>query len=516
MNRSNYIFNFSLILIFLSLSCIGIVNHEMWRDELQAWLIAKDSSSISNLFSNLRYEGHPALWHLGLYVISRFTNNPISMQFYHLIFATGTIVLFVCFSPFTKLQKVLFTFGYFPFFEYSLISRSYAIGIFLIFLLCTLFKTRNQKYLWISIILFLLANVSIYTSIISIAIYCALLIEWIFMPSLKAVTLKTLARKRDLIISNVIFVAGILVSLWQIIPPADTGFAAKWETTIDAGYFMDCFSIISKAFLPIPNFFDLNWWNTNIFDLFPYKIEVSINFLLSLFLLSGILFFLLIDFQVFSIYVISIGLILIFTYIKYQGSLRHHGHIFILFIACLWIALYKDKRIDFPKIFFLKRISKFFYRKRNLLLNILLSIHAIAGIHAFSQDLLYSFSGSKEVSQVLNNFPANNVQIIGNQDAAVSPISGYLNKKIYYVENQKLGSFIVWNQERTDKKIELNKIIDFIGKIQSKNRSDIVLVLNYPLERKQISAFPQNITPINFSSNKIIVEDEKYYLYLIK
>jgi hypothetical protein len=150
------------------------------------------------------------------------------------------------------------------------------------------------------------------------------------------------------------------------------------------------------------------------------------------------------------------------------------------------------------------------------LLNILLSIHAIAGIHAFSQDLLYSFSGSKEVSQVLNNFPANNVQIIGNQDAAVSPISGYLNKKIYYVENQKLGSFIVWNQERTDKKIELNKIIDFIGKIQSKNRSDIVLVLNYPLERKQISAFPQNITPINFSSNKIIVEDEKYYLYLIK
>ncbi len=38
-----------LTLAFVSLALIGILNHEMWRDELQAWLIARDSLSISDL-----------------------------------------------------------------------------------------------------------------------------------------------------------------------------------------------------------------------------------------------------------------------------------------------------------------------------------------------------------------------------------------------------------------------------------------------------------------------------------
>jgi hypothetical protein len=44
----------------------------MWLDELQAWLIARDSSSVIDLFKNLKYEGHPGLWHICLYLISRF------------------------------------------------------------------------------------------------------------------------------------------------------------------------------------------------------------------------------------------------------------------------------------------------------------------------------------------------------------------------------------------------------------------------------------------------------------
>ena len=43
-------FTKTLVIIFLSLGLIGILNHEMWFDELQAWMIARDSSSINNLF----------------------------------------------------------------------------------------------------------------------------------------------------------------------------------------------------------------------------------------------------------------------------------------------------------------------------------------------------------------------------------------------------------------------------------------------------------------------------------
>ena len=58
--------------------------HEMWRDELQAWMIARDSTSLGDLFGhNMRYEGHPGLWHLALFVLTRVTDNPVAMQALH-------------------------------------------------------------------------------------------------------------------------------------------------------------------------------------------------------------------------------------------------------------------------------------------------------------------------------------------------------------------------------------------------------------------------------------------------
>lgn len=98
-SKSNTAFTGLLVSVFFIFGLIGIANHEMWRDELQAWMIARDSSSLSDLFRNLRYEGHPGLWHSCLYFITRFTRNPIAMQFFHLLLATGVIFIFTRFSP---------------------------------------------------------------------------------------------------------------------------------------------------------------------------------------------------------------------------------------------------------------------------------------------------------------------------------------------------------------------------------------------------------------------------------
>ena len=47
--------------VFFLLGAYLLSNHEMWGDEMQAWLLARDSTSVPNLFANLKYEGHPAL-----------------------------------------------------------------------------------------------------------------------------------------------------------------------------------------------------------------------------------------------------------------------------------------------------------------------------------------------------------------------------------------------------------------------------------------------------------------------
>ena len=88
-------FAITLSTVFLVSGAVIAWHHEMWRDEMQAWLIARDAPSVFELFTILKkYEGHPSVWHLGLYVLQFFTNSPIIMQVYHLIIATATIYVF--------------------------------------------------------------------------------------------------------------------------------------------------------------------------------------------------------------------------------------------------------------------------------------------------------------------------------------------------------------------------------------------------------------------------------------
>ncbi len=133
------------IFIFAILGLIGILHHEMWRDEMQAWLLAKDSPSLGALYQNTVYEGHPLLWHLCLYGLTKVSHNPRIMQGFHLLISISSFALIVKISPFSWLQKRLFGFSYFIFYEYSVISRSYALGVLLIFLFCTLYKQSETK-----------------------------------------------------------------------------------------------------------------------------------------------------------------------------------------------------------------------------------------------------------------------------------------------------------------------------------------------------------------------------------
>ena len=53
----------AVAIIYAVFIMLGIVNHEPWRDEAQAWLIVRDAG-FTDLFSILRTEGHPPLWYL--------------------------------------------------------------------------------------------------------------------------------------------------------------------------------------------------------------------------------------------------------------------------------------------------------------------------------------------------------------------------------------------------------------------------------------------------------------------
>jgi hypothetical protein len=82
---------FLLVVVFVIFEFFLISHHAMWRDELQAWLLARDSRDVFELFRNLKYEGHPPFWHLLLMPLTRIFGFPESMQWLHLGIAASSI-----------------------------------------------------------------------------------------------------------------------------------------------------------------------------------------------------------------------------------------------------------------------------------------------------------------------------------------------------------------------------------------------------------------------------------------
>ena len=178
LEKNNY-FILGLTGMYLLVSLFAIYHHEMWRDEMQAWLLARDSSNLVDLLRHMKYEGHPALWHLILMPVTRLSESPIGMQVTHLVIATTTVFLIVKYSPFTPFQKFFFVFGYYPLYEYNVVCRNYAIGLLLVVVLCILLEQRYKSPVRVAITLFLLSHTSVYALILVIGTTIGLGVDYL-------------------------------------------------------------------------------------------------------------------------------------------------------------------------------------------------------------------------------------------------------------------------------------------------------------------------------------------------
>jgi hypothetical protein len=104
---------FALLILYIAVTLSASLAHAMGREEIQAWLIARDSADLSALFHNLDYEGHAALWYLLLLPLTRLSRDPLLMQLLHVAIATVTVGLVPWRAPLSSLEQALFPFGYF-------------------------------------------------------------------------------------------------------------------------------------------------------------------------------------------------------------------------------------------------------------------------------------------------------------------------------------------------------------------------------------------------------------------
>jgi hypothetical protein len=250
-----------ILLPFLFITLTLTLDHEPWRDEAQAWLIARESPDLLHLLSRMGYEGTPGLWHFLLYPLAQLGLPYSSMNILNLLIMLSAVFLFVAYSPFTRLHKLFFTFGYFILFEYTVIARNYGLTVFLLFLIFSLHNHRFKKLLPYAAILFLLANASLFGFLMSLVLFSLLFFELSKeqgLISLQAAQIHLKLNRKEISALLMAF-SGFFLAVFQLFPPADLNPEnASWK--MDGGRIMSIPKILEHAFFPYFKLSDYFWF----------------------------------------------------------------------------------------------------------------------------------------------------------------------------------------------------------------------------------------------------------------
>ena len=517
-------FEAALVITFAVLALIGLLHHELWRDEVQAWLLAINSPTLIDLFRNMRTEGHPGLWHLCLYGLAHLSRHPLTMQLFHLAIAVTNVCLIARFAPFNRLQKGLLTFGYFTFFEYAIISRSYGLGLFFVLLFCCLYpRYLRRPNLLPFIALGLLANTSLHGLLLSIALSIPLLwpsprrsLQSGRSTTGRSVTGRSITGRstigrlihwRTLAAGTSVLLAGWLTCYAQIIRAAPGNSALNlarsaasehesWTAVVRP--FLRSIALIWRSYFPIPKVWGDRVWGENILTDIRYSpsyegISVALlaSFALSLLLIAFVVILLWSRPKLLTAYCIGTLSLLAFSHYVFLGSIRHHGHLFILLLACLWLAKLESRYLA-PG--WLKRrspshlatLSSWLWKLHGPFWTFLLMCHFFGGSALYSIDLMHPFSASRDTAEFLRSHHLDHYPIVGYDDRYTSTLSAYLDQPIYYPNQGQFSSF--WETTSVITPTEATRaIVSFV----SQQSQPVVLVLSFAIN----DSLPELLNP---------------------
>ena len=461
-----------IVLIYSILIIITVMHHEPWRDEAQAWLISRDIPFFT-MFTQMGYEGTPALWHIILAPFAKLGAPYIMLNIINLLIAVFAVIIFVFRSPFTIFTKILFVFSYYMAWEYAIIARNYTISILLLFIIASIYPDRFRKPIKYAIMLLLLFNTNVYSFFISVPLVIIFIYESINKKEFN----------KRIFIGILIMALGAISSFLQILPPKDI---------IHGGFFS--FFVLKAPLIAIKNGFfpHLHGVLLRIISLFIIILTFIYLFRKS----RHVLFFLLFSF---------IGLFYIFIF-KHTGCFRHFGYILVIILFSFWISkYYKTDVVPYGLS------HKWLLNYTILILNLSLLVSIVPMIKFHYKEWNYCFSGSKKMARYIteNNLYTN--IIVADSSPHTSSILPYLPcKKFWYADIEEFGTYVTWNKKYSENQgLALDIIIKRInGNSFSKNKT--LLLLNRPIRNPE---FYNYVLLYKVDNNIFGYRNEEFYLY---
>lgn len=156
--KQNYdIFLAGVFLAYLVFNGILLARHELWRDEANVWLMARQLSPIQ-LLKEIKYQGHPCLWYLFVMPFAKLGLPFRCMGILSLLIMAVTAGVFLWNAPFHPGVKAVCAFS--PIFTYFYpdIARNYCLIALMLMLLAWCYPRRNERCIWYGSLLGLLVQ----------------------------------------------------------------------------------------------------------------------------------------------------------------------------------------------------------------------------------------------------------------------------------------------------------------------------------------------------------------------
>lgn len=501
-----------LALAFTALVGGVTARHEMWRDEVQTWLLVRASPNPLAVLSTIKYEGHPALWHLLLWPFARLSADPVWMQVVHVLIAGVTALVWFRYAPFSWPIKIATMLGYYFVYEWGVVARNYGLSALLLCGCCALYDRRWTRFPVLGLLLALLCHTNIYGLLIALTLLLTLAVEF-------AVAYVKRWRDAEKCLGRVLAgfalgALGLYTGIRQMAPPPDSGSSPTWYLEWNTPCARAVATTVFNAYLPASAesayFWNAHrWLGPESADNPHWRIPPERYFHVAAgILLAGGLFFLARPWLLVP-YAGGTVALLTFFYTKYTGGWRHHGLLYLLFLALLWISFHY--RPWQPRARWAAGALSFWDRHRMKVLAPLLAFHVWCAWVAVAKDWTYTFSqGGATAAWLKTRFPDRDaVFFVGHQSPHASAVFGHLGPaRIYYPDRDDFGSYVIWDQKRNQPLGD--QLLPRIARTIAREGKDAVLVLSEPLPAPTL---PPGLTPLR-AFDDVAVTGERYFLYL--
>jgi hypothetical protein len=471
----------AILAIWLTVVIFTATRHEFWRDEVRPLSLVRAASSPLDLYGLTKYDGHPILWFLLLYIGNSIVDTPVVLPATSIIIAFAAVAVFMFFSPFPFWIRCLFIFSALPFYEYSVMCRNYGISMLLVFVGAVLYPNRAKYPLSLAFVLALLANTNVHSAILA----CLIAALWAWDTGVEQTTASVQKGRSSFYLPFAIVVAGVLLCAVFAMPRENTIL-----TPIRHGISMRdlAYSLLGAVLRPEDTFSQI------VPAMLPPSVAAALLYLATFGLLHRR-----------NLFLAALGGQIAFGVlfrVVYPGEYRHQGLflVFILFLYWLFAASLDNEAMTRNKGSMTKN-KKLMAKKRRVvtenkgamtgtrppLFNAGLYVAVlilIAGNVAKTKDAVWAdinqeMSSSRALGEYLNRSEAyRDAVIVPEPDYLIESLAYYAKNRIYLPREQRFGGTVSWTTE-AKYRLSLGELLSVARDIQGRFGQPVLIVLGH-------------------------------------